>query len=43
MSRIDVFAHVLPPRFYARMKQIEPAIPERYAFFANPVLTDMEL
>ncbi len=43
MSRIDVFAHVLPPRFYARMKQIEPAIPERYAFFANPVLSDMEL
>ncbi len=43
MSRIDVFAHVLPPRFYERMKEVEPAIPQRYAFFNNPVLTDMEL
>ena len=43
MSRIDVFAHVLPPRFYGRMREVEPAIPQRYAFFNNPVLTDMEL
>ena len=43
MSRTDVFAHVLPERFYAKMKQVEPAIPERYAFFNNPVLTNMEL
>lgn len=41
MPAIDVFAHVLPPRFYARMLEIEPAIPERYAFFNNPTLTDM--
>ena len=40
---IDVFAHVLPARFYEKMKVVEPAIPERYAFFNNSVLTDMEL
>ena len=43
MPAIDVFAHVLPPRFYARMREVEPTIPKRYAFFANPVLTDMDL
>ena len=43
MSRIDVFAHVLPERFYAKMLAIEPTIPQVYAFFNNPVLTDMEL
>ncbi|MBP3894255.1 MAG: amidohydrolase [Atopobiaceae bacterium] len=41
--RIDVFAHVLPERFYAKMLEIEPGIPKVYAFFNNPVLTDMEL
>ena len=43
MSRIDVFAHVLPERFYEKLKAIEPEIPKRYAFFANPVLTNMDL
>lgn len=43
MAKIDVFAHVLPARFYATMKVVEPAIPERYAFFNNPVLGDMDL
>ena len=41
--RIDVFAHVLPERFYAKMRAIEPSIPKVYAFFNNPVLTDMDL
>ena len=41
--RIDVFAHVLPERFYAKMRAIEPRIPKVYAFFNNPVLTDMDL
>ena len=41
MPATDVFAHVLPPRFYERMLRIEPTIPTRYAFFDNPVLTDM--
>lgn len=43
MTAIDVFAHVLPPRFYERMLQIEPSIPKTYAFFNNPVLTDMKV
>ena len=42
MDRIDVFAHVLPQRFYARMLEVEPAIPERYAFFNNPVLQSVD-
>ena len=42
MSAIDVFAHVLPPNFYAKMLEIEPQIPQRYAFFNNPTLTNME-
>ena len=41
MERIDVFAHVLPPTFYARMLEIEPSIPKVYTFFANPTLSDM--
>lgn len=41
MAPIDVFAHVLPPDFYARMLKIEPEIPKRYAFFNNPTLSDM--
>ena len=42
MPHIDVFAHVLPERFYAKMLAIEPTIPQVYAFFNNPVLTDMD-
>ncbi|MBR3225806.1 MAG: amidohydrolase family protein [Atopobiaceae bacterium] len=43
MTSIDVFAHVLPPTFYAKMLEIEPKIPERYAFFNNPTLSNMEM
>ena len=42
MEKIDVFAHVLPKEFYAKMLEVEPAIPERYAFFANPVLQSVD-
>jgi predicted TIM-barrel fold metal-dependent hydrolase len=42
MEKIDVFAHVLPPDFYARMLQVEPTIPQRYAFFNNPVLQSVD-
>ena len=41
MPPIDVFAHVLPERFYDRMLAIEPTIPQTYTFFNNPVLIDM--
>ena len=42
MPAIDVFAHVLPPRFYEKMLAIEPEIPKRYAFFNNPTLGNMK-
>lgn len=42
MPKIDVFAHVLLPCFYGRMLQIEPSIPERYAFFNNEVLQNID-
>lgn len=42
MEHIDVFAHVLLPGFYGKMLAIEPAIPERYAFFNNPVLQSID-
>lgn len=42
MPAIDVFAHVLPPKFYEKMLAIEPEIPKRYAFFNNPTLGNME-
>ncbi len=42
MQRIDVFAHVLPERFYAKMLGIEPTIPQTYAFFNNPVLQSVD-
>lgn len=42
MEKIDVFAHVLPERFYAKMLEIEPSIPQTYAFFNNPVLQSVD-
>lgn len=39
MKSIDVFAHVLPPRFYQRMLLIDPKIPERAPFIKHPLLT----
>ena len=41
MDKIDVFAHVLPRQFYAKMLEIEPSIPQTYAFFNNPVLQSL--
>ena len=43
MQKIDVFAHALPERFYARMLEIEPTIPQTYAFFNNPVLQSVDV
>lgn len=43
MKIIDVFAHVLPPRFYQRMLQIDAQIPERAPFIKHPMLTKPEL
>lgn len=43
MKTIDVFAHVLPPKFYQRMLQIDAQIPERAPFIKHPMLTKPEL
>lgn len=43
MKAIDVFAHVLPPKFYQRMLAIDPQIPERAPFIKHPLLTQPAL
>lgn len=43
MKTIDVFAHVLPPKFYKKMLAIDPQIPERAPFIKHPMLTNPEL
>ncbi|HAM86397.1 MAG TPA: 4-oxalomesaconate hydratase [Lactobacillus sp.] len=39
MMKVDVFAHVLPPRFYQKMLSIEPALPQKFPFIKHPLLT----
>ena len=41
MANIDVFAHVLLPKFYEKMLQIDSNIPKDIPFINNEVLTDM--
>ncbi len=43
MKTVDVFAHVLPPKFYQQMLTIDPQIPERAPFIKHPMLTKPEL
>lgn len=38
MEKVDVFAHVLPPKFYQRMLAIDPQIPDRVPFIKHPTL-----
>ena len=40
--KIDVFAHVLLPRFYQKMLTLDPALPQKMPFLQNPILQDME-
>lgn len=42
-NRIDVFAHVLPPKFYQTMLKIAPEIPQRFPFINIAALSDMKL
>lgn len=42
MEKIDVFAHVLLPKFYKKMLLIDKDIPKKIPFINNEVLTDME-
>ncbi|BDZ31582.1 4-oxalomesaconate hydratase [Lactiplantibacillus brownii] len=39
--KIDVFAHVLPPKFLTKMQQIEPHILAHFPYMKNPLLTDL--
>jgi len=39
---IDVFAHVLPPKFLAKMQAIKPAILDQFPYMKNALLTDMD-
>lgn len=43
MKTIDVFAHVLPPKFYQKMLKIDPQIPARSPFITHPMLVDPSL
>ncbi|HEM5490153.1 TPA: amidohydrolase [Streptococcus suis] len=40
--KIDVFAHVLLPRFYQKMLGLDPALPQKMPFLQNPILQNME-
>lgn len=40
--KIDVFAHVLLPRFYQKMLALDPALSQKMPFLQNPILQDME-
>lgn len=38
---IDVFAHVLPPKFLKQMQTLRPEILAEFPYMQNPLLTDM--
>ncbi|APX72225.1 amidohydrolase [Companilactobacillus allii] len=42
MTKIDVFAHVLPSNFYTQMKQIDNNLLAKNPYLQNDVLTDIE-
>ncbi|MBF0777577.1 amidohydrolase family protein [Streptococcus cuniculi] len=41
--KVDVFAHVLLPRFYQKMLALDPQLPDKMPFLQNPVLLDMTM
>lgn len=43
MKSIDVFAHVLPPKFFQKMLAIAPQIPDQAPFIKNRYLTEPNL
>lgn len=40
--KIDVFAHVLLPKFYQKMLVLDPDLPQKMPFLQQPLLLDME-
>lgn len=39
--KIDSFAHILTPKFYKKMLEIDPAIPQKYSFIQIKTLVDL--
>ena len=42
-SAIDVFAHVLPPKFYQQLLQLAPELPQKYPFIKMSALSDLTI
>ena len=42
MKKIDVFAHVLPPRFLKKMQEIDVNILDQFPYMKNDLLTDLD-
>ena len=40
MDKIDAFAHILPPKFYGEMLDIDPDLPDKMPFIKNQVMLD---
>lgn len=41
MDKIDAFAHILPPKFYSEMLDIDPDLPDKIPFIKNQVILDV--
>ena len=41
MDKIDAFAHILPPKFYGEMLDIDPDLPDKMPFIKNQVMLDV--
>jgi len=41
MTVIDVFAHILPPKFLAQMNTVQPNILDNFPYMKNDLLTDV--
>ena len=41
MDKIDAFAHILPPKFYGEMLNIDPDLPDKMPFIKNKAMLDV--
>ncbi|MFS1663526.1 amidohydrolase family protein [Streptococcus sp. zg-JUN1979] len=41
--KIDVFAHVMLPRFFQKMQALDPSLTQKMPFLTHPLLTDIPL
>lgn len=42
MTKIDAFAHILPPNFYQAMLKLDPTIPAKFPFIKIKTLIDVD-